>query len=1571
MNSNIDDGIKSINNQDIKDVYNEYFLNITKILNNDNDNDKLIPIKLIDIKNKYGNSLENYNNTNNVLCHLLYYNAYILYYILLSYDGILVITQLAELKTLIEIELYKFTTIKDIIYSTLQDENSKKFINDGMTYLNLALNKINLLKLLNKKKIEPLARQLYITVIIEKGESAAVEVEEAGASKKAGSEEVSQEENDKPYVIYMIGKEDNEKIKNGYICTFLHQYELYKEYCIINDDRFLIICNEMYDNLICNNDFETKANSTKLNRQFPDAITKYIIFNSMDKTIIITEIKNIINTKINNKTPIIFLFEGHGPIEPPINEGELILSNNIHLTTDDLSEIFLNYKNNIKLFLFTQCGSFGFYNNLINNDLFNDSSYIIITGINKPKTCAIGAGVLIKFPKLIKSHIYEKFIDLKNLMEDNTTFTLQISENNNDLFIKDIFYKYKNLPTASQIDKLSTMTPVLARGPQNRRYTIPYKESESESELELELELVLIQRKIAQYITNIQVKIPSENTLLNELISYLDNLDNLDKLDNIIERYEIVLTNINKSMFTSPANENIKKFIKDILQLLYKYSIKENLKTLSAGNKPNTFIEINKVYEYYYNITNNTNIIELSKIFTNYEIIYLLLLIMNSNDYNDNDIFKDFFINLQESLNNFYDSDVLLLNHYDIDEIIYYIFINNIYDTYKSLLQKSSRDIYIIIKNDKLRLKTVDNYRKIYNTLNGLLKNPNKEFINFLKKNLKLNETYEKTKDSKYLLTFIYKYSKLDEIFIKGYDSFLTYLYLNILYKFSNKISINYKKYENNIPSLYIYNFSDLREKKFEFELTSKQQKMAEEIMNNKELLLSILGERYNDYSKRPIKKINTNFTINAEILEYLNSLNEDKIFDDYKSLPIIDYSSQSKNDDIKDTDDIISNIIIYASYLYRDDLTAKEYSKLVKYYLLGLKGRLDNRILNFAYEMIYMMNKRINKIEIENNLIRELSTSQIDIDIKEINKYKNPEKKKITINILEILNYYYDKINYNTMITYLSQLYKYDEYNKFQNKIQDLLYKKNKIYGGLGTNTNENKLEETQVLKHKSTEDAVNTLLTDERIKGLENNIDKITNLILSANEAEESNKKLNDSLYIFTPNGMDKIQRVIFTRYDEYKDTDKFNNKLGILITETNKLDEKKTGSPSALIIQGQLKTKRDDIKKIQNDLIKDLNKFSEQQIDENGKIIPGEKGKYITEFDNYLQPLKDLLERIENTQELHTYPLIKRIYNDYILYKDDKTNKKNEKSMHPEKLIDDFREISRKILENNLEKIKILLSRFDSMIDSLEAIIKNRQNQKDNKPIQGGGLIIKGGNNDNKDLLNKLNDLKKNNKLSDFVINLKKLKGNRDIKNNVEKTMATPNFIDKEGLNLFDRLLESYDNDYNNKNIPHEITKNKFYNRVKNLNLDPEDELKITLNDKIIFAVLIYIIRIISLYICYYFIDKDQVTNIRKILISHILWYITIFVVIVFIINIDTFKFRILVNYMNLHINSFNLLIHLALMGAFIYLIYSLIYNIDGYDQPKIELTDNEKIKLKYKLDLLTIFIYIFICILLFVI
>ena len=971
----------------------------------------------------------------------------------------------------------------------------------------------------------------------------------------------------------------------------------------------------------------------------------------------------------------------------------------------------------------------------------------------------------------------------------------------------------------------------------------------------------------------------------------------------------------------------------------------------------------------------------MGKIFSNYEIIYLLLLIMNSgNDDNDNDnedVFNGFFINFQKSLDDFYDSDVLLINHYNEDEIIYYIFINYIYDIYKTLLEKSTRDIKIIINNDSLRLKTVENYRKIYNTINSLLKNPNKEFINFLKKNLRINEDYKKTIDSKYLLTFIYKYSKLDIRYIKGYDSFLTYLYLNILYKFDNQIKINYKKYDNIIPSLDIYKFKDLEDKKFYFELTSKQQKMAEGLLNDKRLLLKILGERYYDYSQKRIIKNNTYFIITAEIFEYINSLNGDNIFDDYKSLSIIDYDIYKYEDyDDNETkeENIETNIIRYASYIYRDDVSVKNYSKLVKYYLLGIKRRLNTRILNFGYEMIYKMNNKINKDEIENNLIRELSKSNIELDIDDINKYKNPENKKYKIDILDILNRYYDKLTYDIIITYLSKLYKLDDNNKLQIKIQDLLYKK-EIYGGSGSSIEDKSSikSEKEISKFESTEKAVNILLNNDRINGLEKNIKKINDIIRKSDDAGQSEKLLSQSIYIFKPQGGIKHTDAYFNKYEDYDNTETFNRKQGILTTEALKIDEANNTFSTIQTILGQLKSKKSDIISVNKKIVELLNKFNDEMINEKWeKISNSSKGKYVKELNDLISPIKDLLENIKKTTELQEYPIIKEIYKIYIKYENREDNQDENYDLNAIKYIDNFIKYNKEIIENNLEKVKLLLSRYELMIEAFENILKSPKNNNNNRQNGGTNIIKKymGGEN-NEDIKNKLDKLKSSDTLNNLLINLKKLKGNRDIKNNIEKRLAADNFIDKDGFNLFDKLMLNYNKDYNNKEIPHEITKNKFYNKVKNLNLDPEEELEITINDKIIFVVMIYIIRIISLYMCYNIIDNNYVTSIHNILVSYIIWYIIIFVGIVLIINIDTFKLRILVNYMNLHINSFNLLLHLILMGIFIYIIYLLIIKIDVGEAVKLELNDREKIKLKYKLDLLTIFIYIFICILIFII
>jgi hypothetical protein len=604
-------------------------------------------------------------------------------------------------------------------------------------------------------------------------------------------------------------------------------------------------------------------------------------------------------------------------------------------------------------------------------------------------------------------------------------------------------------------------------------------------------------------------------------------------------------------------------------------------------------------------------------------------------------------------------------------------------------------------------------------------------------------------------------------------------------------------------------------------------------------------------------------------------------------------------------------------------------------------------------------MSEKIDKSEIENNLISELSKSDIEIDIDEINKYKNPENKNLKINILKILNSYYNKLTYEIMITYLSELYINDVKNKFQNKIQDLVDIKREIYGGANTKSEINANVNANV--NKTPDDEINLLLTEDLLKEFEKNLKKIENIIKSSTEAEESLKMMNDS-YQFTPPS--NIKDIKFDKYEDYND----NSKLASLTSQTIELDEQRKTTNNVISIHSQLKSKKQDIEGVIKKLNNNLNKFLEKQ-----KENKGESGEYYKKLNSLIEPYENFIKKIKEKKELQEYPIIKDIYNDYINYEENnyKDDNDKEKSLNPKKYINDFLKENREIIEDCIENADFLKSKFQLMIESFEQTINKR-----NKDKTGGNKIlnIKGGRYTATDIETKkkrLNDIKNNNKLNNLILNLKKIKGNVDIKKNPNKLMAASDFVNNDGSNLFDTLLKSYDRDYNNANIPHQITKNMFYNKVKSLNLDPEEELKISLNDKIIFIISCYLIRLGALYICYYLIDNNNVTNIQKILVSYIIWYVIIFAVVIFIVNIDTFKLRILMNYMNLHINLYNMLIHVILMIIFIYLIYTLIVNINGYDKPQEEISENEKIKLKYKLDLLTIIIYIFICILLFII
>ena len=82
------------------------------------------------------------------------------------------------------------------------------------------------------------------------------------------------------------------------------------------------------------------------------------------------------------------------------------------------------------------------------------------------------------------------------------------------------------------------------------------------------------------------------------------------------------------------------------------------------------------------------------------------------------------------------------------------------------------------------------------------------------------------------LLSFIYNNSDL----IEGYDNFLTYAYINILNKVTSYFYINGHKYENTLPSLNIYNFSDMKMTKIK--MSEKQEKIVSNLLKNNKTLL-------------------------------------------------------------------------------------------------------------------------------------------------------------------------------------------------------------------------------------------------------------------------------------------------------------------------------------------------------------------------------------------------------------------------------------------------------------------------------------------------------------------------------------------------------------------------------------------------------------------------------------------------------------------------------------------------------------------------------------------------------------
>jgi hypothetical protein len=166
----------------------------------------------------------------------------------------------------------------------------------------------------------------------------------------------------------------------------------------------------------------------------------------------------------------------------------------------------------------------------------------------------------------------------------------------------------------------------------------------------------------------------------------------------------------------------------------------------------------------------------------------------------------------------------------------------------------------------------------------------------------------------------------------------------------------------------------------------------------------------------------------------------------------------------------------------------------------------------------------------------------------------------------------------------------------------------------------------------------------------------------------------------------------------------------------------------------------------------------------------------------------------------------------------------------------------------------------------------------------------------------------------------------------------------------------------------------------------NLDPLEVLKITFQDKVIFICIILIIRTFAMVLIEFLIEYDFISTLFRGILVYSALYILLIILSVIVVNYDSYKLRILVNYLNFHINSSNIFFHILLFVLFNGLILIIINNNDlnnvdnvfNYTyiykyiyeiidktstNSELRLSQKNKIMLQYRMDIITMIVFIF--------
>ena len=516
------------------------------------------------------------------------------------------------------------------------------------------------------------------------------------------------------------------------------------------------------------------------------------------------------------------------------------------------------------------------------------------------------------------------------------------------------------------------------------------------------------------------------------------------------------------------------------------------------------------------------------------------------------------------------------------------------------------------------------------------------------------------------------------------------------------------------------------------------------------------------------------------------------------------------------------------------------------------------------------------------------------------------------------------------------------------------------------------------------------NELSNDDNtvIKGIENEIN-----VAKPEEKEVLNKKLEDrkieldkekyrTILNYIQISSFEIFDYVDKRYDELTDTSDDEK-------ESNDVKEKRKEVADKFI---------DDFKKeiyytfinINNTRSNDPEtrqyEFGNEKIDLEArkKLLEGLK----EELDKQLNTLNGIINfLVDSSKQEYSKEItdVNKVFKDY---KKEKEYKDNILSL----VVNEEGEIS-KLLDKNKNDQKILDQKIEMQRKELERDLQDRK-----RGLNVGGRRMHGGekklNKYYEDKYKPLSNLIE--AVGKLIKEIAKIEGKEDADKDP--------FSKKNGM--FGDSGDGIHSIYNNiwKDYKKEMTKIKskgvsidslkqdtrLYERFKMNELDPQDVLKISFQDKVIFICVVLIIRTFAMVLIELLIEYNFVSTLSRGILVYSILYILLLFVSVLIINYDSYKLRILVNYLNVHINSSNIFFHVLLFALFIGLILIIINDSDGNNNLKgidnifnytyiytyiyeiaeksnpasdLLLSQKEKVKLQYRMDIITMIIFIF--------